>query len=59
MISLYIIKIFILLFLDNKKGFFTYKKKYIYNLIIINKKSISNRNGKVNKETKPLLVLTL
>ena len=36
--------------------FFIFKKKNIYNLIVINKNSLLSRNRKVDKETKLLLI---
>ena len=40
-----------------KQGFFIRKKENVYNLIIINKNLLYNKNGKINIETKLLLVI--
>ena len=47
-INIDIIENFISLFINNKKEFFIYKKKNTYNLIVINKNSILNKNRKVD-----------
>jgi len=39
-----------------KKDYFTQKKSDAYNLIIVNENSLFNKNEKVNKETKLLLI---
>jgi hypothetical protein len=42
--------------LVKKKSYSTQKKPDAYNLIIVDKNSLFNKNEKVNKETKPLSI---
>jgi len=42
--------------LVKKKGYSTRKKSDVYNLIIVDKNSLLNKNEKVNKETKSLSI---
>jgi len=44
--------------LVKKKDYFTQKKSNVYNLVIVNKNSLLNKNERVNKETK-LLSITI
>jgi len=39
-----------------KKGYSTQKKLDAYNLVIVDENSLLDKNERVNKETKPLLV---
>ena len=45
-----------LLSLPNKKGISIWKKKDIYNLIVINKNLLLSKNKKINKKIKQILV---
>jgi len=42
--------------LVKKKDYSTQKKPDVYNLIIVDKNSLLDKNERVNKETKPLLI---
>jgi hypothetical protein len=42
--------------LVKKKNYFTQKKSNAYNLIIVDENSLFDKNEKVNKETKSLLI---
>jgi len=42
--------------LVKKKGYSTQKKPDVYNLIIVDRNSLPNKNERVNKETKPLSI---
>ena len=44
--------------LANRKKFFIRIKKSIYNLIIINKDLLLNKNKRINKEIELLLIVT-
>ena len=39
-----------------KKGYSTQKKSNVYNLVIVDENPLSNKNEKVNKETKLLSI---
>jgi hypothetical protein len=43
--------------LVEKKDYSTQKKSNVYNLVIVDKNSLLNKNEKVNKETKPLSIV--
>ena len=51
-----ITKNFILLFLASRKKFSIYIKKYVYILIFINKNLLLNKNERIEKKIKLLLV---
>ncbi len=42
--------------LVKRKEYFIRKKSNAYNLMIVDRNSLSNKNEKVNKETKSLLI---
>jgi len=42
--------------LVKKKGYSTQKKPDVYNLVIVDENSLLDKNKKVNKETKSLLI---
>ena len=46
------------LFLANKKSFSIQKKNVIYNLILINKNLLPNKNKRINKEIKLQTIVT-
>ena len=58
MIDLSKIVNFILLFLVNKKRFHIWKKKNIYNIIVIHKNLLINKIRKVDKKVKLLFIIT-
>ena len=42
--------------LVKKKDYFTQKKSDVYNLVIVDRNSLPNKNERVNKETKSLSI---